>query len=88
MNNLFTSGIYALGLGWVMFHCFNSCIGILLINFNDLCYDSTCFLPLHFNGRFLEKLEFFSSFRFLILYVTVNSGIGVPARNFNLFFSR
>lgn len=34
MNNLFTSGIYALGLGWVMFHCFNSYIGFLLINFN------------------------------------------------------
>jgi len=34
MNNLFTSGIYALGLNWVMFHCFNSFIVILLINFN------------------------------------------------------
>jgi len=89
MNNLFTSGIYALGLNWVTFRCFNSCIGILLINFNDLFYDCTCFLYFIVKSRFLEKLEFFPSFRFFwVLHVTVKFDIGDSTRNLNCFFRR
>jgi hypothetical protein len=69
MNNLFTSGIYALGLSWVMFRCFNSCIGINLINFNDLSYYCTCFLSFTINGRFLEKPEFFFLLSFIEFYL-------------------